>query len=79
MKKLFVESLTAGGQIEDVFVRMGFVVETGPEMESEYHNFEALNISSWHPARDVQDTFWLTNGMVLRTQTSAMQIRASCA
>jgi len=63
-------------EIEDVFARMGFVVETGPEMESEYYNFEGLNVPSWHPARDMQDTFWLTNGLLLRTQTSAVQVRA---
>jgi len=63
-------------ELEDVFERMGFIVEAGPEMESEYYNFEALNIPSWHPARDVQDTFWLTNGLVLRSHTSAMQVRA---
>ncbi len=63
-------------EIEDVFARMGFIVEMGPEMESEYYNFEGLNIPSWHPARDMQDTFWLTNGLVLRTQTSAVQVRA---
>lgn len=63
-------------EVSDVFERMGFIVETGPEMESEYYNFEALNIPSWHPARDMQDTFWLTNGLLLRTHTSAMQVRA---
>ncbi len=63
-------------EIEDVFARMGFIVEMGPEMESEYYNFEGLNIPSWHPARDVQDTFWLTNGLLLRTHTSPVQVRA---
>ncbi len=63
-------------EIEDAFVRMGFVVETGPEADSEYFNFEALNIPSWHPARDAQDTFWLNNGLLLRTHTSAVQVRA---
>jgi phenylalanyl-tRNA synthetase alpha chain len=63
-------------EIEDVFTQLGFVVADGPEMESEYHNFEALNIPKWHPARDMQDTFWLKNGMLLRTQTSAVQSRA---
>lgn len=63
-------------EVSDVFERMGFIVETGPEMESEYYNFEALNIPAWHPARDTQDTFWLTNGLLLRTHTSAMQVRA---
>ncbi|MBN1346360.1 MAG: phenylalanine--tRNA ligase subunit alpha [Phycisphaerae bacterium] len=63
-------------ELTDVFERMGFVVEAGPEMESEFYNFESLNIPSWHPARDSQDTFWLTNGLLLRTHTSAMQVRA---
>lgn len=63
-------------EVEDVFERLGFSVVSGPEMESEYYNFEALNIPAMHPARDMQDTFWLTNGMLLRTQTSPCQIRA---
>jgi phenylalanyl-tRNA synthetase alpha chain len=63
-------------QIEEVFSRLGFLVVTGPEMESEFYNFEALNIPPMHPARDMQDTFWLGNGKVLRTQTSAVQVRA---
>ncbi len=63
-------------EIERAFERLGFTVEAGPEMESEYHNFEALNIPATHPARDMQDTFWLSNGMVLRTHTSPVQHRA---
>jgi len=63
-------------EVERLFERLGFTVEAGPEMESEYHNFEALNIPASHPARDMQDTFWLTNGMVLRTHTSPVQHRA---
>ncbi len=63
-------------EVERLFERLGFTVEAGPEMESEYHNFEALNIPPSHPARDMQDTFWLTNGMVLRTHTSPVQHRA---
>jgi phenylalanyl-tRNA synthetase alpha chain len=63
-------------QIEEVFSRLGFIVATGPEMETEYYNFEALNVPRMHPARDMQDTFWLGNGKVLRTQTSAVQVRA---
>jgi phenylalanyl-tRNA synthetase alpha chain len=63
-------------EVAGVFERMGFVIETGPEMESEFFNFEGLNIPSWHPARDAQDTFWLTNGLLLRTHTSAVQVRA---
>lgn len=63
-------------EIEDIFTRLGFTIETGPEMDTEYYNFDALNTPSTHPARDMQDTFWLTNGMLLRTQTSAVQVRA---
>lgn len=63
-------------EIERTFERLGFTVEAGPEMESEYNNFEALNIPATHPARDMQDTFWLTNNMVLRTHTSPVQHRA---
>jgi phenylalanyl-tRNA synthetase alpha chain len=63
-------------EIESIFERMGFTVEMGPEMESEFNNFEALNIPASHPARDMQDTFWVKNGMVLRTHTSPVQHRA---
>lgn len=63
-------------EIERAFQRVGFTVEAGPEMESEYYNFEALNIPAMHPARDMQDTFWLTNGKLLRTHTSPVQVRA---
>jgi phenylalanyl-tRNA synthetase alpha chain len=63
-------------EVESVFERLGFTIEAGPEMESDYYNFEALNIPQMHPARDLQDTFWLKNGMLLRTQTSPVQIRA---
>ncbi len=55
---------------------MGFKVVDGPEIEDEYHNFEALNIPSHHPARAMHDTFYLTNGLLLRTHTSPVQIRA---
>ena len=60
-------------QIEEVFVSMGFVVEEGNEVETEYNNFTAVNVPANHPARDMQDTFWLDNGQVLKTQTSAAQ------
>ncbi|HAN31346.1 MAG TPA: phenylalanine--tRNA ligase subunit alpha [Myxococcales bacterium] len=63
-------------EAEDVFVSMGFEVLDYPEVESEFNNFEALNIPSWHPARDMQDTFWLESGQLLRTHTSAGQVRA---
>ncbi|MEE2756982.1 MAG: phenylalanine--tRNA ligase subunit alpha [Myxococcota bacterium] len=62
--------------IEDVFRAMGFHLLDYPEVESEYFNFEALNIPADHPARDMQDTFWLKNGHLLRTHTSPGQIRA---
>jgi len=67
---------TVQWEIEAIFERLGFTVEAGPAMESDYYNFEALNIPALHPARDMQDTFWLSNGMLLRTQTSPVQIRA---
>ncbi len=62
-------------EIEDVFVSMGFQVAEGPEIETDYYNFEALNIPSHHPARDMQDTFYLLEGLLLRTHTSPVQIR----
>jgi phenylalanyl-tRNA synthetase alpha chain len=62
-------------EIEDLFVSMGFAVLDGPEVETEYHNFDALNIPPTHPARDMQDTFWLTDGNLLRTHTSPVQVR----
>ncbi len=63
-------------ELEDIFQGMGFMVLTGPEVETEYYNFDALNIPADHPARDMQDTFWLENGMLMRTHTSAYQVRA---
>jgi phenylalanyl-tRNA synthetase alpha chain len=63
-------------EIEDIFRSMGFTVYTGDEAVSEFENFDALNIPGDHPARDMQDTYWLENGMVLRTHTSSMQNRA---
>ena len=62
-------------EITDCLKKMGFTVVSGPEMESEYYNFEALNVPKDHPARDMQDTYYLDNGMLLRTQTSDNQIR----
>ena len=59
----------------DIFKSMGFDVVDGPEIETDYYNFEALNVPADHPARDMQDTFYLTENMLLRTQTSATQIR----
>ena len=63
--------------IADIFGRMGFSVAHGPELEDEWHNFDALNIPADHPARDMQDTFWTkeTPPRVLRTHTSPVQIR----
>jgi phenylalanyl-tRNA synthetase alpha chain len=62
-------------EIEDVFTALGFTVLDGPEVETEYHNFDALNMPADHPARDMQDTFWLTDGNLLRTHTSPVQVR----
>ena len=62
-------------QIKAIFGSMGFVVADGPEIEDDYHNFEALNFPPDHPARDMQDTFFLGNNALLRTHTSPMQIR----
>lgn len=61
--------------LEQLFISMGFAVLDGPEVESEYYNFDALNIPADHPARDMQDTFWLKDGRLLRTHTSPVQIR----
>lgn len=63
-------------ELEDLFASMGFSVVDGPEIESDYFNFEALNIPPHHPARDAQDTFYTERGDVLRTHTSGMQVRA---
>jgi len=62
-------------ELEDLFTSLGFAVLDGPEVETEYHNFDALNIPATHPARDMQDTFWLTGGNLLRTHTSPVQVR----
>ena len=62
-------------EICDIFVRMGFQVVEGPEIETDYYNFEALNIPKDHPARDMQDTFYISDNIVLRTHTSPMQVR----
>ncbi|MCZ2074759.1 MAG: phenylalanine--tRNA ligase subunit alpha [Bryobacteraceae bacterium] len=62
-------------EIEDLFISLGFAVLDGPEVETEYNNFDALNIPPHHPARDMQDTFWLTDGHLLRTHTSPVQVR----
>jgi phenylalanyl-tRNA synthetase alpha chain len=62
-------------RIESIFLRMGYDVEDGPEVEDDWHNFEALNIPPDHPARDDQDTFYLPGGNLLRTHTSPVQAR----
>lgn len=73
-------------EIEDIFTRLGFAIADGPEIEKEFYNFDALNVPKDHPARDMQDTFWVKSGIgnrgvehedryVLRTQTSSVQVR----
>ncbi|MDN6018494.1 MAG: phenylalanine--tRNA ligase subunit alpha, partial [Enterobacterales bacterium] len=62
-------------RIETFFGELGFAVETGPEIEDDYHNFDALNIPAHHPARADHDTFWFDAKRLLRTQTSGVQIR----
>jgi len=62
-------------RIESIFLRMGYSVEDGPEVEDDWHNFEALNMPPDHPARDDQDTFYLPGGRLLRTHTSPVQTR----
>lgn len=62
-------------EVKDAFISMGFTIASGPEVEYDYYNFEALNIPKYHPARDTQDTFYFSPEMLLRTQTSSVQIR----
>lgn len=62
-------------EIKEIFSSMGFSIETGPLVETEYYNFEALNVPADHPSRDLQDTFYLENDLLLRTHTSPVQIR----
>ena len=62
-------------ELTDIFLGMGFSVAEGPEVETDYYNFEALNLPKDHPARDTQDTFYITDNILLRTQTSPVQIR----
>jgi len=84
---LLVPALTGSGgsthpitaiekEIVEIFTGLGFSVASGPEMETDFYNFQALNIPEEHPARDMQDTYWLDNKMLLRTHTSPCQIRA---
>ena len=62
-------------EIEDIFISMGYTVEDGPEIESTYYNFDALNFPVGHPARDPRDTFYVGENMILRTHTSPVQVR----
>ena len=63
-------------ELEDIFMSMGFYIDTGYHIEEEFYNFDSVNIPFDHPAREMQDTFWLTDGHLLRTHTSANQVRA---
>ena len=62
-------------EVKEIFIGMGFDIVQGPEVELDYYNFEALNLPKDHPARDTQDTFYITDNILLRTQTSPMQVR----
>lgn len=62
-------------EIEDIFIGMGYAIAEGPEVEQDYYNFEALNLPKDHPARDMQDSFYITEEILLRTQTSPVQVR----
>ncbi|MBW6513917.1 MAG: phenylalanine--tRNA ligase subunit alpha [Candidatus Syntrophosphaera sp.] len=62
-------------QIEDVFISLGFEIAEGPDIDDEFHNFDALNTPPDHPSRNLADTFYLDNGYLLRTQTSTVQVR----
>lgn len=63
-------------EMEDIFLGMGFSIAEGPEVETDYYNFTALNTPEFHPARDVQDTFYITDKILLRSQTSTTQVHA---
>ena len=91
IKKGHIHPITqTQNELEDLFVSMGFIVLDGPELESDYYNFEALNIPEYHPARDMQDTFYIAprnakeqqetlidkSDLVMRTHTSPVQVRA---
>ena len=62
-------------EMEELFLGMGYEIADGPEVEYDYYNFEALNLPAGHPARDTQDTFYITDNVLLRTQTSCVQVR----
>ena len=63
-------------ELEDIFCGMGFSIVEGPEVETDYYNFQALNTPADHPARDTQDTFYITDSVLLRSQTAPVQVRA---
>ena len=63
------------GELKEIFLGMGFDIVEGPEVELDHYNFEVLNIPKNHPARDTQDTFYITDNVLLRTQTSPVQVR----
>ncbi len=67
--------LQVADEIKDIFKSLGFSIEDGPEIENDFYNFEALNIPKTHPARDMQDTLYITDDILLRTHTSPVQIR----
>ncbi len=67
--------LSTQEEIIDIFCGLGYSVENGPEIETDFYNFESLNIPKDHPARDMQDTFYLSNNLLLRTHTSPVQVR----
>ncbi|MCD6375464.1 MAG: phenylalanine--tRNA ligase subunit alpha [Caldisericaceae bacterium] len=67
--------LKVADEIKQIFVSLGFTIEDGPEVETDFYNFEALNIPKTHPARDMQDTLYITEDILLRTHTSPVQIR----
>ena len=62
-------------EIEDIFIGLGYTVAEGPEVETDYYNFEALNLPKNHPARDMQDSFYITEEILMRTHTSPVQVR----
>jgi len=66
-------------EMEDIFTSMGFTIELGPDIEDDFHNFEALNLGVDHPARDTHDTFYLSSDLLLRTHTSPVQVRTMLA
>jgi len=66
---------TVLNEVKEIFLGMGFDIAEGPEVEYDYYNFEALNLPPNHPARDTQDTFYITENILLRTQTSPVQVR----